>query len=49
MFKIDVGKGFIFLSVETLDTTKEILAFTPNKLPWCFAIYQEWVQAFNPY
>lgn len=49
MFKMDVGKRIIFqLSAKTLETTKVILAFTPHKLPWCFAIYQEWVQAFNP-
>jgi hypothetical protein len=49
MFKMDVEKGFIFLGGETLETTKAILAFTPHKLPWCFAIYQKWVQSFNPY
>jgi hypothetical protein len=48
MFKKDVGKGFIFLNVETPETTKAILAFTPHKLPWCLAIYRKWVQAFNP-
>jgi hypothetical protein len=47
MFKMDVGKGFIFFSVETPKNSKEILALTPHKLPWCFAIYQKWVHAFN--
>jgi len=47
MFKMDVKKGFIFFSVETPKNSKAILALTPHKLPWCFAIYQRRVQAFN--
>ncbi len=46
-FELDAQKGFVFLNVESLKTTKTMLVFTPHKLPWCSTIYQEWVQTSN--
>jgi hypothetical protein len=37
---MDVGKGFIFFTVETFENAKAILALTPHKLPWYSTIYQ---------
>jgi hypothetical protein len=46
-FKMDVGRGFVFLNFKTPESTKRVLALTPQMLPWCTAIYQEWVYVFN--
>jgi hypothetical protein len=42
-FKLDIGRRFDFLNVETLKTIKKILALTFRKLPRCSIIYQEWI------
>jgi hypothetical protein len=46
-FKMDVGRGFVFLNFETLESMKRVLALTLHMLSWCTAIYQQWVQAFS--
>ncbi len=37
----------MFLNFKTPESMKWVLALAPHMLPWCSAIYQEWVYAFN--
>ncbi|KAG0623894.1 hypothetical protein M758_3G209300 [Ceratodon purpureus] len=47
-FRMDMSRGFIFLSTINVATTKMVLALTPHNTPWGICVYQEWVNNFNP-
>ena len=46
-FRMDMGKGFLFLSTANTTVTKSILVLTPHQTPWGQCVYQEWVPNFN--
>jgi hypothetical protein len=47
-FKVDMGRGFIFLSTDNAMVTKKVLALTPHATPWGVCIYQGWTLGFDP-
>ncbi|KAG0575817.1 hypothetical protein KC19_5G032900 [Ceratodon purpureus] len=47
-YKMDMGRGFIFLSSPDRQTTNKVLALTPHVTPWGTCVYQEWEPGFNP-
>jgi hypothetical protein len=46
--KVDMGRGFMFLSTANPMVTKKVLALTPHATPWRTCIYQEWTPSFDP-
>jgi hypothetical protein len=44
---MDVGRGFIFLSSITFESTKKLIMLTPHSTTWGIVIYQEWMDGFN--
>jgi hypothetical protein len=47
-FKIDMERGFLFLSTANAIVTKHLLSLTPHTTPWGTCIYQEWIPNFDP-
>ncbi|KAG0594516.1 hypothetical protein M758_UG084500 [Ceratodon purpureus] len=47
-FRMDMGRGFLFLSTPGVMVTKSVLALTPFATPWGQCIFQEWEPNFNP-
>ncbi len=46
-FRMDVRRGFLYLSTTIEEGTKKLLMLTPHKIPWGTTIYQEWILMFN--
>ncbi|KAG0593967.1 hypothetical protein M758_UG036100 [Ceratodon purpureus] len=47
-FRMDMGRGFFFLSTANVQVLRKVLSFTPHITPWGSCIYQEWVAGFDP-
>jgi hypothetical protein len=46
-FLLDEGKGFYFLSLVDVESTKFIFLLTRLKSSWCTMILHTWIQSFN--
>ena len=47
-FKMDMGRGFLFLSTANAQATRKLLALTPHSTPWKNCVYQERTPDFDP-
>jgi hypothetical protein len=48
LFNYILGRGFLMLEIDELNTIKRILMLTPLKSSWGMCIFQSWVASFNP-
>ncbi|KAG0593962.1 hypothetical protein M758_UG035600 [Ceratodon purpureus] len=47
-FRINMGRGFFFLSTADANVTRSFLLLTPHATPWGSCVYQEWIPRFDP-
>jgi hypothetical protein len=47
-FKVDMGRGFLFLTTANANVTRQVLSLTPHSTPWETCVYQEWIPNFDP-
>ncbi|KAG0594795.1 hypothetical protein M758_UG110400 [Ceratodon purpureus] len=47
-FRMDMSRGFLFLSSTDARVTREVLSFTPHATQWGTCVYHEWVSGFDP-